>query len=97
MGGAGYRKCAQLPGREKLKMKALVALYLWVVLLVSGSWEATLEEELFESFLANYSRSYGKDPETYSAKFKVFQVVAAVIVIKVHSYSCHCTTCTAKP
>ena len=57
-----------------LRMLKMLSLLL-AVLLVSQCSGAAVEEVLFESFLANYSRSYRNDPEELSARFRVFQVL----------------------
>ena len=42
--------------------------------LVSEAGTAALEEALFQSFVANYSKEYRNEPDVMGAKFKVFQV-----------------------
>lgn len=58
-----------------ISMKTLVVpLVLWASFLIAPYKAATMEEMLFESFLANYSRSYRNDPDWTSARFDIFQV-----------------------
>ena len=66
------------PSDVTLKMTSNRVLFLVLAATAALEWalaaSPSVEEVLFESFLANHSRSYRNDPVIKSERFKVFQV-----------------------
>lgn len=61
-----------------MKMKTFTFVVIVAALFVSAKVQAvSVEQMLFESFIANYSRSYKSEPVTMRKKFKVFEVIVS--------------------